>query len=421
MDGQPVRDHPPALLARRIARLRNARQPAAVAAPASRAADLAAAVGGELVTAPDGTLVTVESIRQLPLARGLLALLPYGLDASGPLFCLDTETTGLGTGSGTLPFLVGIGQWQGGELIVRQYLLPDHSHEPAFLTALAAAIPTDAWLVTYNGRSFDWPLLVSRYRLHRRDPPPIAGHFDLLPVARQLWKHRLGDARLATVEQAICGVARHGDLPGALIPERYFEYLRTRRPALLRDVVEHNCQDIVSLAEVLGVLADELAVDDRWPALHPGDLAGLGRRYLSVGQADVALRCVEAALTSAAWANGVIGGGPLRRRLAVERARLLARLGRRSESADAWLELAQAGGPWAALAWLRVAVHREHVQRDPLAALAACQAARAICERAREWGRPIAAVERDLARRMPRLRRRAMNATSRAEQLSHVA
>src|SRR6185503_17108244 len=143
-----------------------------------------------------------------------------------PIITIDTETTGLATAAGTLAFLVGVGEWRDGRLRVSQFLVPDHSAEPALLDALAAAIPADALLVTYNGRSFDWPLLIARYRLHRRDPPPLGGHVDLLHLARRLWKHRLGNARLATVEQAICRVQRSDDLPGALIPDRYFTYLR---------------------------------------------------------------------------------------------------------------------------------------------------------------------------------------------------
>ena len=352
-----------------------------------------------------GAIVVADHTISLPLSASSLAALPYPIDVGRPLVCLDLETTGLGTAAGTVAFLVGLGFWDGDSFTVRQLLLPDHADENALLDALCSELPTDAWLVTYNGRSFDWPLLVARFRLHRRPPPPFAGHLDLLPVARQLWKHRTGNARLATVEDAICAVARSGDLPGELIPERYFGYLRSRRGELLRDVVDHNRQDIVSLGLLLSVLT-RFASPDEWARLHPGDLAGLARGLSNRGRVAESLSVVEAALAADAWSLGVPDGARIHRHLSAERARLLGRLGRREEAFAAWLEIAQHGGPGAALAWLHVARYREHVERDVAAALAACQQAAAVAERARLWDRPMLAVESDLARRMARLRRK---------------
>ena len=261
------------------------------------------------------------------------------------------------------------------------------------------------WLVTYNGKCFDWPLMVARYRLHRRGPPVFAGHLDLLPVARQLWKHRLGGARLAIVEEAMCGVVRRDDLPGHLIPERYFAYLRSRQAEMLRPIVEHNRQDIVSLARLLGTLADGAADPQSWPSAHPGDLFGLARAYARRRRPAEALRVAEAALGSSGWSRGIEGGAVLHRRLSAERARLLGRLGRRREAYEAWLEICARGGPGAGLAWLHVARYREHVTRDIAGALEACREAGAIADRARAWGEPMSAVELDLSRRLPRLRR----------------
>jgi hypothetical protein len=248
-------------------------------------------------------------------------------------------------------------------------------------------------------------LLVARYRLHRREPPPLGGHVDLLHLARRLWKHRLGNARLATVEQAICRVQRSDDLPGALIPERYLTYLRERDPELLRPIVDHNRQDVVSLGLLLGALT-RLAAPDAWRRFHPGDIAALGRSYARTGDRDTGLACLDAALASRGWDVGFAGDAALWRRLAVDRARLLARLDRRDEAVDAWLDIARRGGPGGAAAWLHVARHREHVDRDAAGALEACNQALAAAERSRMWGRPVPAVERDLSWRMARLRRR---------------
>jgi hypothetical protein len=405
------------LIARRLDRLREVTpgiSPAAarVARTAvAHAASLAAALGGTT----DGGVATFESEHHVPLDRAALARLPVAVDARRPLVCLDLETTGLATGPGTLAFLVGLGLWDGDRLIVRQLLLPDHVDEPGLLSLIADSIPADGALVTYNGRCFDWPLLVARFRLHRREPPGYADHHDLLPVARQLWRARLGDARLSTVERGVCGVQRDDDLPGALIPERYFAYLKDRRPEPLRAVLEHNRQDIVTLGRLLMVLGRLADGGHEWADVHPSDLGGLGRALARHGRADEGLACVESALVSPAWQRGIVGGGPLWRRLATDRARLLGRLGRRQAAIEAWLDIARRGGPGAAAAWLVIARHREWIERDYAGAIEACSQALAAAERARLWGRPAPSVERDLARRVPRLRRRVAWAVSRRE------
>jgi uncharacterized protein YprB with RNaseH-like and TPR domain len=393
-----------ALLERRLDRLRTVSRAGGSGvpvAPADHATPLAHALGGEVVRG----VTVVRSSHSVPIDLGRLKTLPYPIDTSATLVCLDLETTGLATAAGTLAFLVGVGIWRDGSLVVHQLVLHDHAAEQALLDVLCALVPPDGWLVTYNGKCFDWPLLTARFRLHRRAPPQVLGHLDLLPVARQLWKHRLGGARLAIVEAGLCGVAREDDLPGHLIPERYFAYLRSRRPEMLGAIVEHNRQDIVSLARLLGVLADGVGSSESWPDTHPGDLFGLGRAYARRNRHEEALSLVEAALSARAWATGIEGGAALHRRLSAEQARLLGRLGRRGDAQRVWLAIANRGGPGAGLAWIHVARYREHVLRDINGALAACQQAIGVAERARAWGEPLVSVESDLARRLPRLRR----------------
>jgi hypothetical protein len=270
----------------------------------------------------------------------------------------------------------------------------------------------DATLVTYNGRAFDWPLLVARYRLHGHPPAQHAAHLDLLTLARQVWRHRLEDARLASVEASVAGVIRADDLPGADIPERWFRWLRTGHPGPLVDVVRHNRQDILSLALLLRVIAEELLPSRHVRAraavpptagavVQPGDLAGLGRAFARRRRDGDALTCYDAALERLApW-----HGRDLQDRIGVDRARALARLGRRSEAAGAWEAVALDGGPLAALAWVQVAKAREHGERDPLGALDAARRAEALAARSRLFGLPDRLVERDLARRIARLRR----------------
>jgi tetratricopeptide (TPR) repeat protein len=356
--------------------------------------------------------VVVE--RSLPLAARLdgLACLPDPVDPRQPLILIDTETTGLGTGAGTLPFLVGIGRWHGDSFETYQLLLPEQSDEAGYLAAVADLIPADACLVTYNGRSFDWPLLVTRFRLHGRTAPAHAAHLDLLPLARALWRHRLVDARLASVEAAICGVRRAHDLPGGLVPARYLDYLRSGHGGLLREVLEHNHQDVVSMALLLRVLAMDLAPASATRhapgSVDPGDLGGLGRVYARRRRHEEALACFDTALERLADARDA----HRYEAVAIDRARALTRLGMRAEAEGAWHAIALEGGRHAALAWLHVAKHREHDGRDVPAALAATDRARAIAERSRLFGRRDHVVERDLARRVPRLRRRLAGAIS---------
>lgn len=363
---------------------------------------LAARLGGRCIPGAAGPVVVAETVIRLPGALGALAALPDPLAPDARIVCLDTETTGLGTGAGTLPFLIGLGWWEEDRFRVTQIVVPDHPAEPAALAVVEAAVATDATLVTYNGRAFDWPLLVARWRLHGSAPPTPAAHLDLLPFARQVWRHRLGDARLASVEEGIAEVTRADDLPGALVPDRYFGWLRTGDPELLVDVLRHNRQDIVSLGLLLRIIADELlpaATGAPTPAVHPGDLAGLARLHLRRRRHAEALACLEAAASRTPLRDP----SGLAERIAVDRARLLARAGRPDEAAVAWEAVALDGGALAGLAWIALAKDREHRLHDPAGAWAATERAAALALRRRLAGRPDRLVERDLGRRTARL------------------
>src|SRR6185503_316619 len=263
------------------------------------AARLAAAVEGELVRTPRGSFVIVESpTTLLPLDRERLAGLPGQPPADAPLLCLDTETTGLATAAGTLAFLVGLGWWEGGLFRQIQLLLPDHADEPALLAELASRIPARGWLVTYNGRGFDWPLLVARFRMAGSDPPLHDGHLDLLPIVRRVFRHRMADARLASVETELLGLRRHRDVAGWEIPSRYLDFLRWGEPGPLIDVVRHNDEDVRSLGRLLVHLDREYVDGVRWTEAPPGDLAGLARAFSREGRHEDALVCLEAALAA---------------------------------------------------------------------------------------------------------------------------
>ena len=140
---------------------------------------------------------------------------------------LDTETTGLAGGSGTCAFLVGVGRVTREGFYVKQFFMRDHAEEASQLDALSRHLASFKVLITYNGRTFDQPLLETRYRLNRARPPfARMEHLDLLHGARRLWKLRFESCRLVDLENQILGIEREGDVPGALIPYLYFEYLR---------------------------------------------------------------------------------------------------------------------------------------------------------------------------------------------------
>ena len=174
---------------------------------------------------------------------------------------IDLETTGLSGGAGTVAFLVGCGYFDVGAFQVRQFLLTSYASERALLSAVTEFFGGTDLIVTYNGKTFDVPVMETRWSFHRLPMPDFSQdvpHFDMLHPARRLWSSRnFGDAaaagcRLTTLEREVLGFRRIGDVPGFEIPARYFQFLRTGDPRPLEPVLEHNRLDLVSLAAVTG-------------------------------------------------------------------------------------------------------------------------------------------------------------------------
>ncbi|WP_416150625.1 ribonuclease H-like domain-containing protein [Salipaludibacillus sp. HK11] len=166
------------------------------------------------------------------------------------LLFFDTETTGLSTGAGNVIFLIGYARLKDEGIEVTQHLLESPSNEAAFLSGFLEDFAEDDYLVTYNGKSFDWPQVKSRHAFIRKELPklPEFGHIDLLHSARRLWKHELPSCRLSVVEEHKLNIARTNDTPGSLAPLLYFDYLHDNDPNHLIGVIEHNDQDVRSLA-----------------------------------------------------------------------------------------------------------------------------------------------------------------------------
>ena len=190
---------------------------------------------------------------------------------------LDTETTGLMGGTGTYPFLVGIAWWDAGGLEVEQFFMRDYSEEHSLLVTLAERMAERPVLVTFNGKSFDWPLLETRYRMTRKLAPPTPrAHLDFLHPARNLWRIRLGSVRLAELEKHVLGWDRGADLISAMIPQFYFDYLRGGSPEPLLQIFLHNQMDLRGLAGLASRILSILAEPD---AQNPDglELFGLSR------------------------------------------------------------------------------------------------------------------------------------------------
>src|SRR6202166_174199 len=204
-----------------------------------------------------------------PDARSLSLLLPQSPDAQDfaklaidpeQWLFLDTETTGLAGGTGTYAFMVGIAWWDSGGLQVEQFFMRDLDEEHSLLLELSERMSKRPVLVTFNGKSFDWPLLETRYRMTRAIPPFTPRvHLDLLHPARQLWRLRLGSVRLKDLERHVLSGegraldwSRHDDIDSSLIPQMYFDYLRGGPAEPLVGIFRHNQMDLRGLAALAG-------------------------------------------------------------------------------------------------------------------------------------------------------------------------
>ncbi|GIW70656.1 MAG: hypothetical protein KatS3mg102_0198 [Planctomycetota bacterium] len=371
---------------------------------------------------PPGARYFVRTLRFAPEARhglrqlGELAALdvawlaeladaePVPGAPGSPVF-LDVETTALGGGAGVYVFLVGLGRLEPSGWLLEQWLLREPAAEPALLAELAARLQGAALVVSFGGRSFDARMLADRFRLHRL-PSPLQRrhHADLATPARALWRSRLGSCTLQAIERQRLGIARTADLPSALCPQLYFDWLR--RPgeelAPMAPVLAHNAADVLALP----VLALELAARTR-RGTDPAERLGLGQHWRRRRRWEASRRELERSLAL----DRSPGHAPLAAReraiLFAELGRVYRRLGRYAEAARAWAELLRLPEPplEALLALARLAEHRtrELVLAEHAAALALSllrrRAARLPAERA-------ARLQAELVRRLERLARK---------------
>jgi len=339
--------------------------------------------------------VALRRVEEIPLPAPLTREMEPAAAMSGTIF-LDTETTGLAGGTGTYVFLVGLAAWVGDRLRVTQYFLGDLGAERALLHAVGEALGDARRLVTFNGRTFDLPLLETRYLLARApwwgaDLP----HFDLYPVARALWRAHVADCRLTTLESALLGLDRGNDVPGALMPQLYFRYLRARDPRPLPQMFEHNRWDLVALAALAARAEALLAGPD--PRHDPREWLGAGRwlerrdpeRSAAFYAAALEVALPPATRARAAWRLGM----------------LWRRAGRAAEARALWAGVIGAGGRVPLGLLVDLAKLHEHHAGDLVAALAVTRVALAQAEADDLEGWRPTALEA-LHRRTDRLTRR---------------
>ncbi len=363
MPGAPLRDRVRAALGPSLAATRPREEPKPLP-------PLDTILKGEWIETPDGPAFVRDEWFPRDHAHGrfaiggalerpdALAAIAGGQTVRNPAF-LDIETTGLAVGTGTLAFIVGVGAFFAEGFRVRQYFLADVARERAMLRLLAgdlACAEADA-LVTFNGRGFDAPVLETRFTLNRLPSPLDLPHADLLHPARRLYRYRLESRRLIEIEDRVLGFSREDDAPGWMMPQLYFDYLRAGRVAPLRLALRHNVWDVLAMASLMTKFAAVLDGDTD----DARERLGLARWRERDGDRDRAVEDYEGALPELR--------GPERPE-ALRRLALLHRRARRWRDALAlWRELAESGD---AAAWVEVAKHLEHRERDYAAALAAC-------------------------------------------------
>jgi len=283
---------------------------------------------------------------------------------------LDTETTGLAGGSGTVAFLVGVGVISSGGFELKQYFLREPAEEASMLAALANDLARFDVLVTYNGKSFDVPLLETRFTMNRRKAPfTRLKHVDLLHGARRLWRLKLESCRLQELEKRILGHERVGDVGGGFIPNLYFDYLRNGDAAPLEPVLFHNAIDILSLACLTAIIPQAIRQPERLK--HGEELAGLARWFRNEDRLEEAASLMRLALKK-----------PMCDELVWETLWQLAdierKLGRHDAALAGWSELSTAANPYQAQALERLAMHYERREKNAALALEFTLAALAI-------------------------------------------
>ncbi len=333
---------------------------------------------------------------------------------------IDVETSGLAGGTGVYTFLVGVGFFDGDSFRVRQFFMRDLTEEPALVAALDEFLTSFEAVVSYNGKSFDLPLLSTRFTLAFRRLP-LAGlpHLDLLHLARRLWSSRLPSCTLSDVEKHILRFDRQDDVPGWLIPSLYFDYIRTGDAGPLRPVFRHNAWDILSLVALAGWMCTLFEDPEAAGVTHGTEWYSLGRCYEDV---YAHLRARARASEAARWLERVEAAyrraladhvpEPVREQACHRLSLLYKRRNRWEDAVALWHRLLEAEGCHRLYPYVELAKYYEHRRRDYTTALNLVRRALELAQAGRLRERSPAVLP-ELRHRLARLERRVSHARRR--------
>lgn len=288
----------------------------------------------------------------------------YDFDFARALF-IDTETTGLAGGTGTLAFLIGVGYFQDNGFKVVQYFMRDYDEEAAVLWTLGNLIRNFDYLVSFNGKSYDVPLLSTRYMLNRMESP-LEGllHLDLLSSARRLYKNRFESVSLSSLEKNLLSLQRQGDVPGYEIPSVYFQYLKDKNPYPLKPIFYHNQIDILSMVSLAIYIAKNFQDPLSSNTCSDRDFYCLGRVFEDMGEVNDSIKCYGKALE-------IVG---LREKAYVRLSLLYKRLGKWDEAEKLWIAMVEKNIN-SLFALIELAKYYEHKLKDFCKAKAVTQRA----------------------------------------------
>jgi uncharacterized protein YprB with RNaseH-like and TPR domain len=343
--------------------------------------------------------VTLSDARRLRASTLALLALDDALAAVDPtrVLFVDTETTGLHGGAGTLPFLIGLGWFEASTFRVEQLFLPRPGQEGPMLRRLAERLSQASLMVTFNGKCFDWPLLRTRLVMNRLAGLTPPAHLDLLHCSRRVFRRRLSTMRLTDLERHVLGFHRVKDIDGAAIPAVYFDYLRYGRAAPLQQVLEHNLLDVVALAAVLAELSRR--VETPWDGDAAEDCLSLAELHARFGQPECAESLAVLAAERAGGGRTAFEAWWLAARLAGRR-RDWATMAHRLDTALSLPRLSRAETEALHLALARVCEHRLkdkaralHHARSGAAAEAPAAHAKRIARLSRQLNTPRRAFD----------------------------
>lgn len=312
---------------------------------------------------------------------------------------LDTETTGLSGGAGTVAFLVGVGFVDGDSFVIEQYLMKDYSDEPELIDRLANRMDAFEYVCTFNGKNFDMPLLEARFTMNRmRHRWREMENLDLLHPARRTWKLRLGSCRLCRLEEFILGMERVDDLPGSEVPQRYFDFLKSGDMTLLEDIIRHNRQDIATLATLLVKLCNVYDAPEQ--LREKRDLFSVGKALERQGELKPARELYRiSAIPAPAGTLAAVTGDRISG-MSNWRIYLIARRSKDVEAMRAVLEQMLSRGQMPCAVHTEMAKLYEHHLKKPERALEHAREARKICtsDEAEALDKRIVRLEKKLNR-----------------------